>query len=263
MTGRILARCAALVLWAAAAAAAAQPVRLPAETVDAFHEATQPVSIVLALDASGSMRKKETEVIECARAFTAALRPEDKLAVLLFSDGVSFTHDLSTNREATEQAIAQYKTAGGTALYDAVAEALTRLKQTDGRRVVVVMTDGRVENNPGTAPGSMRKLPEVLELLKESGATVFTIGIGTKVDAEVLQQIADLSGGRALLPQDVSQLGQEFARVVEDLRRRYVAGYTSTNGEHDGKWRSVEIRVKEAPHVTVRSVGGYHAPERR
>ncbi|HXW05675.1 MAG TPA: VWA domain-containing protein [Vicinamibacterales bacterium] len=233
------------------------------QQLDTFHEATQPVSIVLALDASGSMRRKEAEVIESARAFTAALRPEDKLAVLQFSDGVSFTHDLSTNRDATSQAIDGYTTAGGTALYDAMAEALLRLKQTEGRRVVVVMTDGRDEDNPGTGPGSMRRLPEVLELLKESGATVFTIGLGTKVDAETLQRMADLSGGRALLPQDVSQLGQEFARVVEDLRRRYVIGYTSTNSEHDGRWRPVSIQVKSAPQVTVRSVGGYHAPERR
>lgn len=233
------------------------------QQVDTFHESTQPVSIVLALDSSGSMRKREAEVIASARAFTAALRPEDKLAVLLFSDGVSFTHDLSTNRDATREAIDEYKTSGGTALYDAVAEALTRLKQTEGRRVVVVMTDGRDEDNPGTGPGSLRRLPEVLELLKDSGATVFSIGIGTKVDATVLHQFADLSGGRALLPQDVSQLGEEFDRVVEDLRRRYIAGYTSTNGEHDGKWRSVEIRVKDNPQVTIRSVGGYHAPERR
>ena len=64
------------------------------------------------------------------------------------------------------------------------------------------------------------------------------------------------------MPQDVSTLGDEFQRVVEDLRRRYIVGYTSTNGERDGKWREVEIRVKAERQITVRSLGGYNAPER-
>ena len=65
-----------------------------------------------------------------------------------------------------------------------------------------------------------------------------------------------------LLPQEVSQLEAEFGRVVEDLRRRYVIGYTSTNGERNGNWRKVDIRVKSAPQITVRSSGGYSAPEK-
>ena len=232
------------------------------QEIDTFHEASQPVSIVLALDASGSMRNREADVIASARAFAGALRPQDLLGVMLFADGVSMVHDLSTNRDATSQAIDGYKTAGGTALYDAVADALARLQKTEGRRVVVVMTDGRDENNPGTAPGSTHTMPEVLQKLKESGATVFTIGLGKKVDVEPLRQLADASGGRMLLPEDVSQLPQEFGRVVEDLRRRYTVSYTSTNGERDGQWRKVEIRLKSAPQVTVRSSGGYTAPER-
>lgn len=232
------------------------------QIVDTFHEASQPVSIVLALDASGSMRHREAEVIASARAFAGALRPQDQLAVMLFSDSVSLVHDLSTNREATRQAIDAYKTAGGTALYDAVADALARLRQTEGRRVVVVMTDGRDENNPGTAPGSTQTLADVLEQLKDSGVTIFSIGLGTKVDVEPLQKFADLSSGRLLLPQDVAQLTGEFQRVVEDLRRRYVIGYTSTNGERNGAWRKVDIHLRSAPQITIRSAGGYSAPER-
>src|SRR6476660_9878789 len=79
------------------------------------------------------------------------------------------------------------------------------------------MTGRHDENNPGTAPGSTHKLAEVLEQMKEVGATVFAIGLGTHVDVQPLQQLADLSGGRALLPSDVNQLGDEFQRVVEEL----------------------------------------------
>jgi hypothetical protein len=96
--------------------------------------------------------------------------------------------------------------------------------------------------------------------LKEGGATVFTIGIGTKIDTSSLQQLATLSGGRALFPQDVSQLRAEFQRVVEDLRRRYVVGFTSTHTQHDGAWREVRIRLRSATEVTIQSSGGYQAP---
>jgi VWFA-related protein len=233
-----------------------------AQQIETFHEASQPISIVLALDASGSMRHRESEVIASARAFTAALRPEDKVAVALFSDDVVFVHDLSTDRATTAEAVDGYKTSGGTALYDAVSGALTRLEQAEGRRVLVVMTDGRDENNAGTAAGSTRTLSEVLEQVQRSGTTVFTIGLGTKVDHQPLERFAAISGGRILLPQDVSQLGAEFLRVVEDLRRRYVVGYTSSHGERNGHWRTVEIRLKSSPELVVRSTGGYSAPDR-
>ena len=232
------------------------------QRIESFHEASQPMSIILALDASGSMRHREAEVIASAHAFAAALRPQDQLGILLFSDTTTLVQDLSTDRNATRAAIDTYKTAGGTALFDAVADALARLETAEGRRVVVAMTDGRDENNPGTAPGSRRSLDEVLRAVKAGGATVYSIGLGTKVDARALQQFAELSGGRTLLPQDVSQLPAEFQRVIEDLGRRYVVGYTSTNPEHDGQWRNVEIRVTGAPQVSVRSSGGYTAPER-
>ena len=133
------------------------------QRVELFHEASQPLSLVLALDASGSMKKREAEVIESARAFVSALRPEDALAVVLFSDQVSFAHDLSTNRDVSHDAIQKYNVAGGTALFDAVSDSLRRLRDAGGRRILVVMTDGRDENNAGTGPGSTRTLNDDIE----------------------------------------------------------------------------------------------------
>jgi Ca-activated chloride channel homolog len=230
------------------------------QQVSSFTEAVQPVSIVLALDASGSMKKSEADVVRSARDFVGALRKEDQLALVLFSDHSTFVHDLSTNRDSTYEAINQYKASGGTALYDAMADSLQRLTRVDGRRVVVVMTDGRDEDNPGTGPGSVRKFDDVLAALKDSGATVFSIGLGTKVDRGPIQEFADRSGGLALFPTDVTELSGQFQRIVEDLRRRYIVGYTSTRTQHDGQWRHVDIHVKSSPHASVRSIGGYWAP---
>jgi Ca-activated chloride channel family protein len=230
------------------------------QEVESFQEAVQPVSIVLALDASGSMRKKEAEVIQSAREFVAALQERDSLALILFGDRSLFAHDLSQNREFSYDAIGEYRAIGGTALYDALSDALIRLRRAPGRRVVVVMTDGRDENNAGTAPGSLRRLDDVMKHAKETGASIFTIGLGSNVDRSSLETLADVSGGRAFFPSDVTELSAEFRRVVDDLRRRYVVGYTSSIIQRDGTWREVQIRIKTAEDATVRSSGGYFAP---
>ena len=231
------------------------------QQVDTFQEAVEPVSIVLALDASGSMRRKEAEVIDSAQRFVSSLRPEDSLALVMFSDKAVFAHDLSKNRQFSQDAIGEYRALGGTALYDALADSLIRLKRANGRRVVVVMTDGRDENNPGTGPGSVRSFDDVLKYLRESGgAAIFGIGLGTKVDQGPLQRLADISGGRALFPADIADLEGEFRRVSEDLRRRYVLGYTSSHIQRDGSWREVVVRVKGKPDASIRTAGGYFAP---
>jgi Ca-activated chloride channel family protein len=231
------------------------------QKVETFQEAVAPVSIVLALDASGSMRKSADEVIQAARDFIQALRPADSLALVLFSDQVVFAHEFGTNRQNTLEAIGQYHATGGTALYDALQESLNRLRKLEGRRAIVVLTDGRDENNPGTAPGSVAKLDDVLALVKQVGAAVYTLGLGTKVDRAPLEELARVSGGQAYFPFDVSVLKNQYGRVVENLRRRFVLSYTATNSSRDGSWRSVEIRTRSS-NILVSSQAGYFAPER-
>lgn len=229
------------------------------QAIDTFQEAVDPVSIVLALDASGSMRRAEQLVIDTAREFVAQVRPEDSLAVIMFADEPTFGQVLSTNRENTLNAIAKYRTGGGTALYDALWNAMMHLRPVKGRRAIVVLSDGRDENNPGTAPGSVHTLDEVLELGRRVGAVVFPIGLGPRVDEPVLRRLARESGGAVFLSPDPEELPTQFRGIVENLRQRYVLSYTSTNAEADGAWRTVEIRAKN-PSLTVASSGGYFAP---
>jgi Ca-activated chloride channel family protein len=231
------------------------------QMLDTFEEAVSPISIVLALDASGSMKKDAAAVQAAARSFVDALRPEDELAVATFAERIWFAHDLATERAWSYAGIDQYVAAGGTALYDAIWGSLFRLRRENTRRVMVVVTDGRDENNPGTAPGSVHTLVEVLQMLRQTDATIFAIGIGARVDRETLEQLANESGGEAYFPSDVSELPFQYRRVVENLRRRYVVTYTSTNTTRDGGWRQVEIGSR-VPGTTVRSKGGYFAPER-
>jgi Ca-activated chloride channel family protein len=231
------------------------------QKIDSFQEAVSPVSVVLALDSSGSIRSAAPLVIEAARGFVGALRPKDALGVLMFADRSTLMQDLSTVRQQSFEAIDQYKVGGGTALYDALADSFSRLKNVPGRRAVVIVTDGRDENNPGTGPGSTRKFEDVLALQKESGAVVYGIGVGSNVDRESLETLARVSGGQAYFPVDATGLPEQYARIVENLRRRFALSYTSSNGTRDGAWRKVEIRVRTAK-LLVASAGGYFAPSR-
>jgi VWFA-related protein len=229
------------------------------QKVETFSESIAPVSIMLALDGSGSMTRSAETARSAALAFVKSLRTEDPLGVMMFADKVALAHDLTTKRELSEEAVQAYETNGGTALYDALGEAVGRLKTVNGRRVVVLVTDGRDENAASNGPGSTRTWEQALADVSAVEATVYAIGIGQRVDRERLEQVAALTGGEAYFTTDVSELEANYHRIVEELRRRYQIGYTSTNSKRDGGWRKVEIRSKG---VTVRTRGGFFAPSR-
>ena len=138
---------------------------------------------------------------------------------------------------------------------------LVRLKGSTGRRAVVVLTDGRDENNPGTGPGSVRNYDDVLALAKETRRDGLR---GRPRDEESTRSRSSgwraCRAGRAYFPIDVSELQDQYRRMVENLRRRYVVSYTSTNIVRNGAWREVQIRPKSG-EIVVTSRGGYFAPE--
>lgn len=232
------------------------------QKVDTFQEAVAPISIAMLVDTSGSMRRAMAAAQQAARSFVTALRPGDPLALVRFSDRVVVEHELSERRETTLEAIDRLTPAGGTALFDGLYDSMSFLRQRPGRRTIVLLSDGRDEDNPGTGPGSQHTLDDVMTLLRETDTVVYAIGLGANVDREALELIAARSGGLALFPADTDALDAEFRRVLDELRRRYVLAYTSTNPTRDGAWRDVAIATT-APGVTIRSGRGYFAPSSR
>ena len=229
------------------------------QSVDVFQEAVLPVTFMLALDSSGSMKRSAEQAREAAREFIAAMRPEDQVGMILFSDKSNLVHVPTEKREYSLKAIDGYVAEGGTALYDALYDSLAQLATVQGRRVVIVVTDGRDENATSTGPGSLQKWDEVLQKLEQTEATVYAVGVGNQVDRTRLQQLARKSGGAAYFPTTASSLAADYHKILDELRRRYIIGYESTNHTRDGRWRAVEIRTREKG-VEIRSRGGYYAP---
>ena len=230
------------------------------QEVDVFQEAVQPVTFMLALDASGSMKRSAARAQDAAREFIDAMRPEDQVGLMMFANKAESIHAPTDKRDATRTAIDNYVADGGTALYDALYDSLARLsKLRDQRRVVVVVTDGVDENAASNGPGSLRTWDEVLDKLQQTEATVYAVGIGSRVERDRLRLLAERSGGAAYFPTDVTTLANDYHKILDELRRRYVLGYQSTNRKRDGQWRTVEIRPRQRD-IEIRSRGGYYAP---
>ncbi len=232
------------------------------QKVEGFEEALTPVNLMLVLDQSGSMRKDAPAVMDAARTFARQMPGRDRVGVMLFADRPAMVQDLSTIREFILRAIDKYEAVGGTALYDALMASLTRLKKAEGRKAIVVLTDGRDEDNPGTGPGSVHTLDQVLSSIREVEATVYAIGLGPKVDRTTLEQLVAASSGEAYFPADATLLADDYRRILENLRRRFVITYTSTNRRHDGGWRKVEL-IPTRDSIAIDSSGGYFAPEEK
>ncbi len=103
------------------------------------------------------------------------------------------------------------------------------------------------------------RFKDVLKAAREVDAIIFGIGIGPKVDRSVLETLAEASGGEALFPDDVTQLETEYRRVLQNLRRRWIISYTSTDSTRNGAWRAVTVTTKDKAAV-VHSRGGFFAP---
>ena len=233
-----------------------------AQKVDTFQEAVAPVSVVLALDASGSMIRAADGVRTAALSFVEALRPEDALSVLLFSDTSAFAHDLTTDRQQSIAAVNAYVARGGTALYDGLTDALMRLKQTEGRKVVVLLSDGRDEDNAGTGPGSARTQNDVFARTQGDRRD----DLPHRPRTSRRSRIARAAGGRVRRRRLLSGGRLEPARRLRAHRRGAAPPLRRQLHVHECRARRragvpFEIKTRQ-PELTVRSRGGYSAPER-
>ena len=193
------------------------------QKVETFQEATTPVSIVFALDASGSMKKAASRSRRPRAGFVEQVRPEDSLATDDCSaDKVQLRarpHDATATGASTPST-----STSPTAARRSTTRCTTRcprLKGIEGRRVVVVMTDGRDENNPGTAPGSVAHVragagPAARRRTPSSSPS----GSARRSIARCSSSSPHARAARPISPRTSRCSATDFNRIVENLRRR-------------------------------------------
>ncbi len=175
--------------------------------------------------------------------------------------GASYTQD---EFPLLVQRVRGLRANGETALYDAIGRYLEIAGGQDGRKVMVVYTDG-------ADSCSRLGLDKLMKMLKASDVTVYAIGaFGLESISLTFPQRAQLSimaeatGGTAFFPISVKELDGIYAQVLGEVRAQYTVGYVSTNEKSDGAWRKVEIKVTRADgkKLKVRARKGYFAPSK-
>jgi len=219
-----------------------------------FYAEDRPITLAILIDTSGSMQGKIEEVHNAAGAFVDTLREQDKALIIDFDDRVFLIQDLTADKDALKEAITSTEPIGGTALYDALHAAYRKIGQIDGRKAIVLLSDGEDTS-------SLFGFKRILEEAQTNNTMIFSIGLGIEGAAprrDILKEFSETTGGRFFHVKKVGKLVGAYERIAEELRKQYYLTYSTTNDEWDGHW--IKIRVQsERPGVKIRARRGYFA----
>jgi VWFA-related protein len=243
-----------------------------AQNVSHFTSAHVPLTVALLIDASNSMNLggKIDLARRAADDFVKRADPEDRLMALHFNDELHGMDRPVADAQRLEEEIEAIKAEGGTALYDAIHRTAGHLLGVEGRRAIVLLSDGRDQALADNEPGSLHLFEEALEKAHRSEVAIYAIGLGHHLEKEmdlrrvrslreILETLAVQTGGRSYFPTRARQLSGIYREIAEDLKTQYTLAYSSTNRARDGRWRSITVRVGQ-PGLRVDARAGYYAP---
>lgn len=224
-----------------------------------FDNAIQPITVVAMLDTSGSMTANMKFVQEAAEQFFMRLLPADKGRVGAFNDKIQFATDFTSNRDSLISGLKDLDFGYPTRLYDAIDASLEEMKGMEGRRVVLVFTDG-----DDTA--SRIGMGGVLDRARAEEVMIYAIGLQSEFFNGVhqvrsrpdrgLKKLADETGGGYFELEKTADLAPTFTRVAQELHSQYVLGFAPT--VLDGKIHKLAVRVKKGA-LTARARKSYVA----
>lgn len=238
-----------------------QTIRLFSSGIGEAGASAPEMHLGLMLDISESMgedlRFTQTAAVKFLNTLTAAR----DVTFVAFDTEVRVVRYSQNEYARLIERIRGQKTANGwTALYDAIGVYLDGAGGQEGRKIMLLYTDG------GDNRSSIR-FNELLNLLKTSDVTLYAIGelehqgaSGRGEQRMILQEIADITGGKAFFPHSVKELDSVYGQVLAEIRAQYTLGYLSTNEKADGAWRKVQVKVTRTGDYRVRARKGYYAP---
>ncbi len=210
------------------------------QEIETFEATNSALSVVLVLDVSASMALKLREARSAALEFLSALKPGDRAAVLTFASNVVGFTPFSTDRSAARTALEEARVSGETALYDAAAVALRRLREQAGRRAVVLFTDGEDNRSRLTSE-------QVVDLARANEASVFAVAQGVAEAKQLLRGLTRLTeetGGRSWSISSIRNLPGVFAQVVKELESQYFLTFTPAD-QRPKTWHEVQVKMKQ------------------
>jgi len=229
------------------------------QTLVYFDNSIHPINVVVMLDTSGSMTLTIDLLKQAAEQFLIRLLPDDKARVGAFNDKIQFNASWTNNRDQLITDAKSLDFGNGTRLWDAVGASLDELKSIDGRKVILVFTDGDDTE-------SRMRLGTVLDRARAEEVMIYAIGlesvyfngqqkVRTKPDSG-LRKIADETGGGYFELTKASDLAPTFTKVAQELHSQYVIGFTPT--ALDNKVHKLAVKMKQ-PGMTAQARRSYLA----
>jgi Ca-activated chloride channel family protein len=212
-------------------------------------ESELPLSVVLAIDSSLSTRTSIKLELESARRFIhEIMRKQDALSLYQFAEEVRELVHFSSNLREIDRAIDRVHIGAATALYDAVFLGSEALEKRQGRKVLVVITDG------GDTMSQV-DYPTALRAAQESEAIVYSIIIvpiessaGRNTGGEhALIQFSEDTGGRYYYARSLPELDKVFHQISEQLRTQYLLGFYPKPRQTDSDFRRLDVTLVPAP----------------
>jgi Ca-activated chloride channel family protein len=229
------------------------------QPITVFDNEPRPITIVVMLDTSASMTGNLDRVREAAEQFLIRLFPEDQAKVGAFNDKLQVSAGFSNDRDRLISEVKNLDYGNETRLWDGVALGLDELEGVDGRRVVLVFTDG---DDTASRVG----LGDVTDRARADEVMVYAIGFESEYFNGVnvvrsrpdrgLRRLADETGGGYFELQKTSDLGPTFSRVAQELHSQYVLGFEAK--QLDGKVHRLSVKMKQSG-MTARARRSYIA----
>ena len=269
------------------------------QEVTHFSNERVPVSLGILLDVSGSMTPDKMAAARSAidKFIFDLLGRDDELFFMEFANRAHLAQDWTKDRNRISRAVRNTSANGGTAMYDAIADALpTATAGQHPKKALLIISDGNDTN-------STIRVNELRQAIRESEVMVYALGVdgtarsnnriirppvtmpplpipfpfpgtrqprtrpqinggwsigaGERVNGDALRQITDDSGGRTEIVRGFEGLDAATARIADELSKQYYLGYASTR-EKDGRWHTIKLEVKDR-RLTVRARRGYVA----
>jgi Ca-activated chloride channel family protein len=224
-----------------------------------FDNSIHPINVVVMLDTSGSMTLTIDLLKQAAEQFLIRLLPDDKARVGAFNDKIQFNAKWSNNRDQLITDVKDLDYGNGTRLWDAVGASLDELKGIDGRKVILVFTDGDDTE-------SRMRLGTVIDRARAEEVMIYAIGlesiyfngqqkVRTRPDGG-LRKIADETGGGYFELTKASELAPTFTKVAQELHSQYVIGFAPA--QLDNKVHKLVVKMKQ-PGMTAQARRSYLA----
>jgi Ca-activated chloride channel family protein len=223
-----------------------------------------PISLGIVVDLSGSMANKLGKTLAAVNEFLSNLEPEDEEFLVTFADTPELRVPFTSDQSAIRTALAGAAPRGSTALFDAVALAMRQMRTAhNDRKVLFLVSDGGDNHSRYTEH-------ELFKELEEADLQIHAIGIhdgmasmDEKRGPWILEDLAGVTGGQHHMVRNIGELPAIATRMSLSLHDRYLLGYHPTTPGQPGKFRKIEVKVKQpkgANRLSVFARRGYRMP---